>query len=300
MSHTSLMNDYLLMHSSELFSYSLMVTFVFLMVWEVMLPWVKPTASIPVRWWNNIALHALNSYFFLLIIPVTTISAAIYSQEHILGLLHALDFNLWSSFVIGFFLYDFFHYSIHRVFHKIPVLWKLHRLHHSDPDVDVSTELKHHPFEVVMTVGAAVVVVFLFGIPPVAIILCSLLTQVVSLISHANIKISENVDTLTRKVFVTPSMHRIHHSAWQPETDSNYGVLFSFWDRLFGTYVDMPLAGYESMTLGLDIFRSPRDLWLDKLLLQPFRRHLIVPTSNGELIDERKTPIRSCASKDLD
>ncbi|WP_372742731.1 sterol desaturase family protein [Neptunomonas sp.] len=218
---------------------------------------------------------------------MTTISAAIYFQENTLGLFHLLNLNFWFAFVIGFFIYDLFHYSIHRVFHKVPVLWKLHRLHHTDPDVDVSTELKHHPFELVVTVVSAVVVVFVFGIPPVSIILCSLFAQVVSLISHANIKIAESVDTPIRKVFVTPAMHRIHHSAWQPETDSNYGVLFSFWDRWFGTYVDKPLAGYEGMKLGLDGFRSPRDLWLDKLLLQPFRRHVVVPALKSEPVDKR-------------
>ncbi len=281
------MIEYILNNSTGLFTYSLMVTLGLLVIGEVFLPWIKSTASIPVRWWNNIALHLVNSYIILLVMPVTTISAAIYFQENTLGLFHLLNLNFWFAFVIGFFIYDLFHYSIHRVFHKVPVLWKLHRLHHTDPDVDVSTELKHHPFELVVTVVSAVVVVFVFGIPPVSIILCSLFAQVVSLISHANIKIAESVDTPIRKVFVTPAMHRIHHSAWQPETDSNYGVLFSFWDRWFGTYVDKPLAGYEGMKLGLDGFRSPRDLWLDKLLLQPFRRHVVVPALNSEPVDKR-------------
>jgi len=127
-----------------------------------------------------------------------------------------------------------------------------------------------------------VAVVVIFGIPAVAIILRSLLGQVVSLISHANVKLPENVDMPIRRVLVTPAMHRIHHSAWQPETDSNFGTLFSFWDRIFGTYRRKPQHGYEMMELGLSGFRSPRELWLDQLLLQPFRTIPVRTTIDDE------------------
>jgi sterol desaturase/sphingolipid hydroxylase (fatty acid hydroxylase superfamily) len=162
------------------------------------------------------------------------------------------------------------HYGIHRLFHTVPLLWRAHRLHHSDPDVDIITELKHHPLEYLISGLLDVAAVVSLGLSPLVIVISALVAPAVSLMSHTNIKLPGHIDHSLRLLIVTPAMHRIHHSSYQPETDSNYSALFSFWDRLFGTYVEKPRDGFEHMQLGLKEFRAERDLWLDRMLLQPF------------------------------
>lgn len=266
------MTDYLVTHYSELLNNILIACFIALFGWEVARPWLKPGFSIPLRWWNTIALYLANLSLLIWLLPLATIPAALYALDNSLGL-----FNLWESplvisLVASVMLYDMFHYWLHRVFHRIPLLWRAHRVHHSDPDVDLVTELKHHPLEGLVSALLSIAVIVALGLHPVAIILRAILAQGVSLMSHANIRLPVRVDSTLRLVIITPAMHRIHHSSYQPETDSNYGTFFSFWDRLFGTYVVQPRDGYENMQLGLKGFRSERDLWLDRLLLQPFMK----------------------------
>ncbi len=265
------MADYIITHQTSLLTYSLWLSFILALLWEILRPWINTKYSRPVRWWNTLGLYLLNQYFIHWIMPVTTITAAIYAEKHSVGLFNLLSLDSWLMVLVGFLFFDLYHFSLHWTYHKVPLLWRFHRLHHSDPDVDLSTELKHHPFEGIVSAILSVAFIMVLGIHPVAIILRVLINQMVSLISHANIKLPQNIDTPVRKVLVTPAMHRIHHSSWRPETNSNYGTLFSFWDRIFGTYVKSPRDGYERMELGLDAFRSPRELWLDQLLLQPFR-----------------------------
>ncbi|MCF7981471.1 MAG: sterol desaturase family protein [Pseudomonadales bacterium] len=266
------MADYIITHQTSLLTYSLWLSFILALLWEILRPWIKTSYSRPVRWWNTLGLYLLNQYFIHWLMPVTTITAAIYAAKHSIGLFNLLSFDSWFGVLVGFLFFDLYHFSLHWTYHKVPLLWRFHRLHHSDPDVDLSTELKHHPFEGIVSAVLSVAFIMVLGIHPIAIILRVLINQMVSLISHANIKLPQHIDTPVRKVLVTPAMHRIHHSSWRPETNSNYGTLFSFWDRIFGTYMNKPRDGYERMELGLDSFRSPRELWLDQLLLQPFRR----------------------------
>lgn len=264
------MADYIITNYLTLLNYSLAGSFILLFVWELVLPWIRADYSVPLRWWNTIPLYLIGRYLTFWLLPITIIPAAIYAESNAIGLL-----NMWAEDpIIGVFisllLYDMFHYFLHWIFHRIPALWRLHRLHHSDPDVDIITELKHHPFETLVASLLAVIAVIVLGLHPVAIVIRTLAAQAISLASHANVRLPNQVDRIIRLILITPAMHRIHHSSFKIETDSNYGTLFSFWDRLFNTYVESPQGGYQQMQLGLEEFRSERDLWLDRMLLQPF------------------------------
>lgn len=271
MCHTEHMTDYIQAYYSNILIYSFFCIFFLLFVWEQFRAWVKLSYSLPLRWWNTIALTLINRYLFFWLLPISTISVAIYAKSNLVGILNIFTLDDAVTLIFGFFLYDLCQYAFHWLFHVNSVLWRLHRVHHSDPDVDISTEFKHHPLEFLATVILSVAVILAFGISPAAVMLHAISTQAVSLFSHANVKLPKNTDHLLRLVIITPAMHRIHHSSFQPETDSNYGTLFSFWDRLFKTYTKNPKLGYENMLLGLNSFRSERELWLDQLLLQPFR-----------------------------
>lgn len=287
MNHTWLMSDYIQIHFSELFWYCFFGSFILLFGWEQLSNWVKPSCSPVIRWWNTISLYLLSRYLFFWLLPLTTIPSAIYAQNNGYGILNWFSINELLVLAAGFLMYDCCNYALHRLFHYNSILWRLHRVHHSDPDVDISTEFKHHPLETLVSAMFLIVFVIVLGIPAMAIILRTLFALAVSMFSHANVKIPEKIDKVLRLVIITPAMHRVHHSSWQPETDSNYGTLFSFWDRLFGTYVEKPKLGYEGMQTGLHSFRSERDQWLDRLLLQPFRsgqddRDSVVPAGKKE------------------
>lgn len=263
------MLDYLQENYSTLLIYSFAIVFIPLFLWEFFSPWQKTICSLPLRWWNTLCLYLINRSSITLLLPMTTLPAAFYAQENNLGL-QSLNLHPLLNILVAILLYDLFHYWSHRLLHIVPVLWRLHRLHHSDPDVDISTEFKHHPLESVASGLLSVGFIIASGVHPIAIIVRALGAQIVSLASHANIRLPQVLDQKLRLVIITPAMHRIHHSSWQPETDSNYGTLFSFWDRLFKSYVANPEKSFEHMQVGLDEFRAERDLWLDRLLIQPF------------------------------
>ena len=181
--------------------------------------------------------------------------------------------NRWLvALVLALVLLDLAIYAQHIVFHRVPALWALHRVHHADPHFDVTTGLRFHPLEILLSMGLKIVLVVALGAPPVAVLLFEVILNAASLFNHANIRLPVAVDRLLRLVVVTPDMHRVHHSDLRTETDSNYGFSVPWWDRLFGTYRAAPAAGQEGVTFGIGAFRTRRELWLDRLLTQPFRR----------------------------
>ena len=159
----------------------------------------------------------------------------------------------------------------HRLFHAVPLLWRLHRMHHADLDIDVTTGLRFHPLELALSMLVKVSVVLLLGAPPVAVLAFEVLLNATSLFSHSNVALPPRVDAMLRWFVVTPDMHRVHHSWDVRETDRNFGFNLSCWDRLIGTYQAQPRLGHQGMTIGLPQFRDPRELRLDRMLLQPFR-----------------------------
>jgi sterol desaturase/sphingolipid hydroxylase (fatty acid hydroxylase superfamily) len=173
--------------------------------------------------------------------------------------------------LIGFVALDLVIYGQHVVFHKVPVLWRLHRMHHADLDIDVTTGLRFHPFEILISLGVKIAAVIALGIPVVAVLLFEVVLNATSMFNHANVSMPPALDRVLRLILVTPDMHRVHHSVVRRETDSNFGFNLPWWDRLFGTYRAAPDAGHTGMTIGLPVFRDPHELRLDRLLTQPFR-----------------------------
>jgi sterol desaturase/sphingolipid hydroxylase (fatty acid hydroxylase superfamily) len=159
----------------------------------------------------------------------------------------------------------------HVLFHAVPVLWRLHRMHHADLDIDVTTGVRFHPIEIVLSMLIKFAVVAVFGAPALAVLIFEVLLNATSMFNHSNVAIPPAIDRVVRWLVVTPDMHRVHHSIIRTETDSNFGFNFPWWDRLFGTYRPQPAAGHLGMTIGINAFREPAELRLDRMLLQPFR-----------------------------
>lgn len=215
------------------------------------------------RWPTNFSLGLIN----MILVPLAPVSGLIgaqWAQANGWGLLNLVELPLWLVFVTTLLLRSFAGYVFHFIMHKVQMLWRLHRVHHSDDYLDISTTLRSHPIELAALLLTLAPLAILLGLDPWALIAYEVAEGAFSAFSHANFRLPERLDRPLRYVFVTPNMHRIHHSAYQPETDSNYGQVFSFWDRLFGTYSEAPRAGYARMQIGLDEIRGERaaDFWL--------------------------------------
>jgi sterol desaturase/sphingolipid hydroxylase (fatty acid hydroxylase superfamily) len=248
-----------------------LVVLMVMIVWEGLAPRRRSTASIPLRWTGNLSLVALDTIVVRLVLPVAAVGVAGIAEAEGLGLLNQVDLPLWLAVPVAIAVLDLAIWGQHVAMHKVPVLWRLHRVHHSDVDFDATTALRFHPLEILISALYKMAVVAVLGAPAFAVILFEMLLSASALFTHGNVGLPPGVDRALRRLIVTPDMHRIHHSVVPEETDSNYGFSLSLWDRLFGTYRDQPRDGQAAMTIGLDRFRQRRDLRLDRLLLQPFR-----------------------------
>lgn len=220
---------------------------------------------------TNLLLIALDTVLLRLAFPVLAVGLALQLESQHFGLLPQLGLPFWLDGVIAVLLLDLAIYWQHRWMHVVPLLWRLHRLHHSDTGFDVSTGLRFHPFEMALSLVYKLALVAALGAPALAVLVFELLLSIGALFTHADFALPPALDRRLRWLLVTPSMHRIHHSTWRPETDSNYGFHLSVWDRLFGSYRAQPRAPEASMPIGLEYFRSSREQTLPSLLLQPFR-----------------------------
>lgn len=220
---------------------------------------------------TNLLLIALDTLLLRLAFPVLAVGLALQLEGQGVGLLRQLGLPFWLDCVISVLLLDLAIYWQHRLMHVVPLLWRLHRLHHSDTGFDVTTGLRFHPFEMALSMVYKLAVLTALGAPALAVLVFELLLSIGALFTHADFALPPALDRRLRWLLVTPSMHRIHHSTWRPETDSNYGFHLSLWDRLFGSYRVQPRAPEASMPIGLEYFRSSREQTLPSLLLQPFR-----------------------------
>lgn len=222
------------------------------------------------RWQQNLAIVVLGSLLLRAVIPVAAVGAATIATKAGWGLFNVLPMRHATAFILSLLWLDLAIWAQHWLFHHIPLLWRLHRMHHADLDIDVSTGLRFHPLELLLSMLVKIGVVVLLGAPALAVLAFEVLLNATSLFSHSNLALSNTTDARLRWLIVTPDMHRVHHS-WDPrETDSNFGFNLSWWDHLFHTYQAQPLLGHEGMTIGLKEFRNPRELRLDRMLLQPF------------------------------
>ncbi|MCE8015593.1 sterol desaturase family protein [Halomonas sp. MCCC 1A17488] len=221
------------------------------------------------RWPGNLSILVLDTLAVRLLFPLAAVGAALVAAEHGWGLFHLLSAPLWLALPLSLLLLDAAIYFQHRLFHAVPWLWRLHRMHHADLEFDVTTGLRFHPLEILVSMGIKIAVVMLLGAPAVAVLIFEVLLNATSMFNHGNVRLPEWLDRRLRLIVVTPDMHRVHHSIVRRETDSNFGFNLPWWDRLFGTYRDQPAAGHLGMTLGIDAFRDPRELRLDRMLIQP-------------------------------
>lgn len=224
------------------------------------------------RWPSNLGVVVLNSVLVRFAVPAGAVGAAAAAQANGWGILNVVPLDGALAVVIAVVALDLAVWAQHVAFHKVPWLWRLHRMHHADQDFDVTTGLRFHPGEILTSMLVKSAVVVALGAPPVAVLIFEIVLNATSMFTHADVKLPERLDRWLRLVVVTPDMHRVHHSVHRDETDSNYGFNLSIWDRLFRVYRAQPRDGYEAMTMGLPVFRTRIDQRLDRMLLQPFRR----------------------------
>ncbi|QEW05852.1 sterol desaturase family protein [Nitrincola iocasae] len=241
-------------------------------VWETLATRRHQTIKRLLRWPANLAIVVLGTLAIRLLFPLAAVGAAIYASEQGWGLLNLVSIPGWVTVVLAIIALDLAIYFQHRIFHAVPWFWRLHRMHHADLEFDVTTGLRFHPLEIVLSMAIKMAVVVLVGAPALAVVVFEVLLNASSLFNHGNVRLPQRVDRWLRLLLVTPDMHRVHHSAIQRETDSNFGFSVSWWDRLFGTYRAQPEKGHLGMTIGIEDFRTERDLRLDQMLIQPFRR----------------------------
>jgi sterol desaturase/sphingolipid hydroxylase (fatty acid hydroxylase superfamily) len=239
---------------------------------EVLAP--RRILSVPrkLRWSGNLGIVLLNTLTVRFLFPLLPVSFAFLVQERGWGLLNQLDLPPWPAIGVALVLLDLAIYLQHVMFHAFRIFWRIHRMHHTDLDYDVTTGLRFHPIEIFLSLLLKLAVVALVGPAPAAVLIFEVLLNATSMFNHGNVRIDTSVDRVLRLLLVTPDMHRVHHSVIERETDSNYGFNLPWWDRLFGTYRKQPAMGHEKMIVGLDAFRDPKMLRLHWLLAIPFLR----------------------------
>src|SRR6516165_5969403 len=245
-------------------------------IWELVGPRRKPAIGRLVRWPNNLGVVVVDTLLVRLVIPATAVGLALVAQAHAWGLFNTIALPAWIAVVCSVILLDLAIYFQHVLFHAVPALWRLHRMHHADLEFDVTTGLRFHPGEIAVSMLIKLAAVLMVGAAPIAVLIFEVMLNATSMFNHGNVRLPAQLDRVLRLFVVTPDMHRVHHSIDRRETDSNFGFNVAWWDRLFGTYRAQPALGHGRMTLGIDRFREPRELWLDRMLWQPLRRDVPV------------------------
>lgn len=243
-----------------------------MIIWETLSPKrgrLRPRLG---RWVSNFGMIFIDTLVLRLTLGAIAVTSAIWAGANDWGLFNLVSVSPWIAGFGAFVLLDLLIYFQHRIFHRVPMLWRLHRVHHTDVDFDVTTALRFHPIEIFLSALIKALAVIAIGAPVTAVIVFEIVLNATASFNHANVRIPTGLDRALRLFVVTPDMHRVHHSVDQSETDSNFGFNLPWWDRLFGTYTAQPGAGHDGMTIGLDAFRDTADGRLDRLLFQPFRR----------------------------
>ena len=243
---------------------------VLMALWELWAPRRQPSIPRRRRWPSNLGIVALNTMVVRLAFPTAAVGVALHAEARGWGLLSLLNAPPWVLVALAVVLLDLAIYLQHVLFHAVPAFWRLHRMHHADLDLDVTTGLRFHPLEILLSLAIKLGIVVALGAPAEAVLIFEVLLNATSMFNHGNVRLLLRLDRALRWLVVTPDMHRIHHSILPRETNSNFGFNLPWWDRLFGTYRAEPQGGHEAMTIGIEQFRSSRDLRLDRMLLQPF------------------------------
>jgi len=240
-------------------------------VWELAAPRRRQEIPRVIRWTNNLGLVVIDTIVLRLSFPILAVGLAVIAQDRGWGLFNIIEAPGWFAVLVSIVILDLVIYLQHVMFHAVPALWRLHRMHHADLEFDVTTGLRFHPVEILLSMGIKLAMVMALGPPAVAVLIFEVLLNATAMFNHSNIRLPMLVDRFLRLIVVTPDMHRVHHSVIPEETNSNFGFNLPWWDRLLGTYKAQPKAGHEEMSIGIEQFRTTRDLWLDRMLVQPVK-----------------------------
>jgi sterol desaturase/sphingolipid hydroxylase (fatty acid hydroxylase superfamily) len=247
------------------------VVFTALALWE----WLAPRRVLAVgrapRWPGNLGILAVDILAVRLLVPTAAVGVALIAAVRGWGLFNLAGLPSWAAVLLGVIALDLVIYTQHVVFHHVPVLWRLHRMHHADLDIDVTTGVRFHPLEILLSLAIKIAAVAVLGVPALAVLIFEVLLNATSMFNHSNVALPPRLERLARWIVVTPGMHQVHHSIAREETDSNFGFNLPWWDRLFGTYRDRPAAGEKGVVIGLPVFRDVAELRIVNLLTQPFR-----------------------------
>jgi sterol desaturase/sphingolipid hydroxylase (fatty acid hydroxylase superfamily) len=243
----------------------------------------------------NLAFGVIDTLVLRFGFPILAVAYAAEVAEQQAGLLPALGLHPVLGFVLAVLLLDLVIYWQHRLMHRIPLLWRMHRVHHADRGFDVTTAVRFHPLEIALSMGLKLLVIRLLGPDPLAVLTFELMLSLGSLWTHTDIALPKRLDRVVRWLLVTPSMHRIHHSTWQPETDSNYGFHLSVWDRLFRSYRAEPKQPEQAMPIGLDEYMDDTDQTLITLLLNPLKTKETPQSSEGS--DQKRNETTASAEQ---
>ncbi len=264
---------------------------VVLTLWEIAAPRRRLSVRKPLRWISNLGLVFLNTIVVRFVVPIGAVAMAVVAEERVWGLCNNMELPAWAAVVLTVIALDLALYLQHVMFHAVPILWRLHMVHHADLDFDVSTGLRFHTIEILLSMGIKLAAIVLLGAPALGVLLFEVLLNATSMFNHANARLPRWLDRLLRLVVVTPDMHRVHHSVLARETNSNFGFNLPWWDFLFGTYRDQPAAGHDGMTIGLAQFRNERQVdRLPGMLALPFvgdPGHYPVNRATDEVMETR-------------
>ena len=273
------------------FRFSLFVgVFILMSVIETAIPRRERRFTRQRRWLTNFGILVsdyLATVIVFVVVPVTATVTALWTEANGFGLFHWLGVPVWAQWILGIAFLDFVIWAQHLVTHKVPLLWRFHRVHHTDEDLDASSAIRFHPFEIVFSIFVKSAAVLLIGAPAIVVLVFEALVNGSALFNHANVRLPLWLDRIIRLVFVTPDMHRVHHSIHNQETDSNYGFALSIWDRLFRTYVPEPRDGHDNMVVGLKEWQDEAPTQLAWSLLLPFRNP---PQSQSADSDGKSAP----------
>jgi len=247
------------------------LVFAALALWELLAPRRALGVGRLKRWPSNLGVLIVDIALVRIVLPSAAVGAALFAAGNGYGLFHWLQFRLSVGAILGFLILDFAIWAQHFAFHHVPLLWRLHRMHHADLDIDVTTGVRFHPFEILISLAIKIAVIVAFGIPPVGVFVFEVVLNATSMFNHSNARMPLGLDRVLRLFVVTPDMHRVHHSIERRETDSNFGFNLPWWDWLFRTYRREPEKGHTGMTIGIPQFRDPAEQRLDRMLTQPFR-----------------------------
>ncbi len=253
-----ILDAFIASHASAIRLGSFLGAFALLVLWEMLSPRRPRRTSRRARWTGNLGLVILNSLLLRLLFPAAAVGAAAFATAHGWGLLGLAHLSAGLTVVIAVVALDLTIYLQHVMLHAVPVFWRLHRVHHADLDFDVTTGLRFHPLEILLSLLIKLAAIVLLGAPAVSVVIFEVLLNATSMFNHGNVRLPAAADRMLRWLIVTPDMHRVHHSIEDDETNSNFGFNLPWWDRLFGTYRPQPRAGHDAMTLGIRTLRRPR------------------------------------------